>query len=148
MTTFQLESVATWASEAKDLVYAHWQELGLDLDLSIDPDIEKMQAMENIGMFKVITAREDGKMVGYLLAIFSRHLHYKSSPPMFIVDAYYVSPESRSGTGAKLIRCAEGISRRLGAIKVYLSCKIHRDHSRLFVALGYKLSDFAFIKRI
>jgi hypothetical protein len=148
MTTFHLESVATWASEAKDLVYAHWQELGLDLDLSIDPDIEKMQAMENIGMFKVITAREDGKMVGYLLAIFSRHLHYKSSPPMFIVDAYYVSPESRSGTGAKLILFCKSLAKRLGAIKIYLSCKIHKDHTRLFIALGFKLSDYCYILRI
>ena len=29
--TFQVESVEDWASESKDLVYAHWQELGLDL---------------------------------------------------------------------------------------------------------------------
>lgn len=148
MTTFQLESVEKWAAECEPLVYAHWQELGLDLDLEIAPDYSKMKALEDFGCFKVITARDDGKLVGYLLAVFSVHLHYRSSPPMFIVDAYYIAPAYRDGTGARLIRFAETAARRLGAIKMYLSCKVHRDHTKLFEALGYKLSDYAFIKRI
>ena len=148
MTTFQLESVEDWASESKDLVYAHWQELGLDQDLEIAPDFAKMKAIEDIGIFKVITVREDGKMVGYLLALVSKHLHYRTSPPMLIVDAYYVSPECRSGTGVKLIRFTESVAHRLGAIKVYFSCKVHKDHSKLFTAMGYRLSDYAFTKRL
>jgi len=148
LTTFQVETVETWAAESKDLVYAHWQELGLDLDLEIAPDIAKMKALEDLGVWRVLTAREDGRLVGYLLAVVSVHLHYMNSPRMFIVDAYYVSPESRKGTGAKLIRFAETFARELGTIKIYLSCKIHRDHSALFLALGYQLSDYAFIKRI
>lgn len=148
MTTFQVESVEAWEAECKDLVYAHWQELGLDLDLEIAPDFEKMKLMENMGMFHVITVREDGRMVGYLLALISVHLHYKNAPKMLVVDAYYVSPECRSGTGVKLIRFTENLSKTLGAIKIYFSCKVHRDHSKLFTAMGYTLSDFAFIRRI
>jgi hypothetical protein len=148
MTTFQLESVDVWAKESRELMYAHWQELGLDLDLELDPDIQKMKAMEDLGMWKVITAREDGRMVGYMLMIFGPHLHYRSSPPMSFIDAYYVSPDCRRGTGAKLILFMEGIARRLGAIKIYLSCKVHKDHMPLFTALGYRLSDFACTKRI
>lgn len=148
MITFQLEAVEKWAAECTPLVRAHWLELGLDLDLEIAPDYAKMKALEDLGCFKVITARDNGRLVGYLLAVFSVHLHYKNSPPMFIVDAYYVSPECRKGTGTRLIRFAETAARRLGAIKMYLSCKIHRDHSKLFEALGYQLSDYAFIKRI
>jgi len=148
LTTFQVESVEDWASESKDLVYAHWQELGLDLDLEIAPDFEKMAMLEKMGMFKVITVREDGRMVGYLLAVVSTHLHYRYSPKMLIVDAYYVSPECRSGTGVKLIRFTEDLAQRLGAIKIYFSCKVHKDHSQLFQALGYRLSDYAFTRRI
>lgn len=148
MTTFQVEPVEEWASEATDLIYAHWQELGLDLDLEIAPDFTKMKAMEDVGMFKVITVREDGKMVGYLLAIIATHFHYRNSPKMLIVDAYYVAPECRSGTGVKLIRFTEDLAQKMGMIKIYLSCKIHRDHSKLFTGMGYALSDYAFIKRI
>lgn len=148
MMTFQIESVEKWASECGPLVYAHWQELGMDLDLPIAPAYQKMKAMEDLGMFKVITVRESGRLVGYLLAVFSPHLHYTNSAPMFLVDAYYISPESRTGTGAKLIRFTESTAKRLGAIKIYLTCKIHRDHTKLFEALGYQLSDYCFIKRI
>jgi hypothetical protein len=148
MTIFQVEPVEDWASESKELVYAHWQELGLDLDLEIAPDFGKMKQLEDMGMFKVVTVREDGRMVGYLLAVVNNHLHYRNSPLMLIVDAYYVSPECRSGTGVKLVRFTEELAHRLGAIKIYFSCKVHKDHSRLFAALGYRLSDFAFTKRI
>lgn len=148
MTTFQLKSVEKWGAECMPLVTAHWQELGLDLDLEIAPQFAKMKMLKDLGCFKCITARENGKLVGYLLAVFSVHLHYGKSPPMFIVDAYYVAPEARNGTGAKLIRFSESVARTLGAIKIYLSCKVHQDHSKLFLALGYKLSDYAFIRRL
>jgi N-acetylglutamate synthase-like GNAT family acetyltransferase len=148
MTTFQVESVEAWEREATDLIHAHWQELGMDLDLEIAPDFEKMKVLEDNGLFKVITVREDGRMVGYLLAIISPHLHYRTSPKMLIVDAYFVSKESRSGTGVKLIRYMEHLAKDKGCIKVYLSCKLHLDHSKLFVAMGYTPSDVAFIKRL
>lgn len=148
MTTFQVEPVAVWEVESAPLVYAHWQELGLDLDLEIAPDFEKMKVIENIGMFKVITVRKDGRMVGYLLAIVSEHLHYRTSPKMLIVDAYYIAPDCRNGTGIGLVQFTEALAKDLGCIKVYFSCKVHEDHSRLFLALGYRLSDYAFTRRI
>lgn len=148
MTTFQVESVENWASECMDLVRAHWQELGLDLDLEIAPDFKKMKAMEDADMFHIITVREDGKMVGYLLAVVSVHLHYRNSPKMLIVDAYYVDPKYRTGIGVRMIKYTEHLALRLGCIKVYFSCKVHEDHSALFVALGYRLSDFAFTRRL
>jgi len=145
---FQIETVDAWSREAMPLIEEHWRELGLDLDLKIDPDFDKMKILENNGLFKVVTARESGRLAGYLLALVSPHLHYKSSPKMFIVDAYYISPEFRQGTGFKLLKYAEELAKELGTIKIYLTCKIHRDHSKLFTSLGYRLSDYAFIKRI
>ena len=63
--------------------------MGLDPDLEIAPDLETMANMEAMGMFHVITARDEGKIVGYLLAIVNKHLHYRNSPKMLVVDAYY-----------------------------------------------------------
>ena len=146
--TFQVETVDEWARDAGEIYREHWKELGLDLDLEIAPDIEKMRIMESVGVWKVIAARSGGRLVGYVLAVFSPHLHYRTSPPMFIVDAYYIAPEFRNGDGAKMLIFAEELAKSLGAIKIYLSCKVHQDHSALFTALGYRLSDYAFIKRI
>lgn len=146
--SFQVESVDSWVADARPLIHEHWQELGLDLDLAIDPDIDKMKLMEQAGAWFVMTARDAGALVGYLLAIVSPHLHYKSSKPMLIVDAYYVRPDVRNGAGARLLSFMEEFAKEKGAIKIYLSCKAHRDHSKLFEAMGYHLSDYAFIKRI
>jgi GNAT superfamily N-acetyltransferase len=146
--SFQPESVDSWAKDAQPLYWKHWQELGLDLDLKIDPNIAAMRNLEAAGVWKILTVRDGKKLVGYVLAIFTPHLHYHTSPPMFIVDAYYVMPEYRSGTGTKLLKYAESVAKTLGAIKIYLTCKVHQDHSKLFTALGYRLSDYAFIKRI
>lgn len=147
--SFQVECVNKWAADAVPaMVEAHWRELGLDLDLEIKPDLEAMRTLESIGRWKICTARADGRLVGYVLAVVAPHLHYSSSPKMFIVDAYYLAPEYRNGAGAKLLKFAEATARSLGAIKVYLSCKVHQDHSKLFQALGYRLSDYAFIKRL
>jgi N-acetylglutamate synthase-like GNAT family acetyltransferase len=148
VTSFQVEQVEDWQRDATELIYAHWQELGLDLDLEIAPDFEKMKVLENMGMFKVITAREDGVLVGYLLALISEHLHYRTSPKVLIVDAYYVAPESRVGTGVKLFRFMETLAKESGCIKIYASTKVHQDHSKFFDALGYRLSDTAHTKRI
>lgn len=146
--TFQPETVDDWAKDAAPLYRRHWLELGLDLDLEISPDLAKLRMLESAGIWKTVTARSDGNLVGYALAVFSKHLHYSTSDPMYIIDAYYVLPEYRSGNGVKLLKFTEYYAKSLGAIKIYLSCKVHEDHSALFLALGYRLSDYAFIKRI
>ena len=116
--TIAVEPVEVWQRDAMPLVREHWRELGLDLDLEISPDFERMKAMESLGIWKVVTVRDDGKLVGYLLAVVSQHLHYSTSPKMFIVDAYYITPEYRNGTGVKLLKFAEALAKELGAIKI------------------------------
>lgn len=147
MLKIQVEGIESWYKEAKPLIYNHWQELGLDTDLKGDVNIEALSMLEKTGIASVLVVRDDDKMAGYLLAIHTPHLHYKSSPPMYIVDMYYIAPEYRKGAGVMLFKFAEGYAKKLGCIKMYLSCKVHKDHSRLFEALGFTLSDFAFTKR-
>lgn len=146
--TFQLESVEKWFGDAIPLIYNHWQELGLDTDLKGDVDVERLMILEQAGAWLTMTARDDGKLVGYIAALFSPHLHYRSSGPMMIVDMYYIKPEYRNGTGAQLLAFMEATARDKKAIKIYLSCKVHKDHTKLFQLLGYKLTDYAFTKRI
>jgi len=148
MISFQRETVDSWWNDAQPLIFDHWQELGLDTDLKGDIAIDKLRILEANGLWLTMTARDEGKLVGYVVGLFSPHLHYQSSGPMMIVDMYYTKPEYRKGVGAKMLAFMEQTARELNAIKIYLSCKVHRDHTKLFMLLGYKLSDFAFTKRI
>ena len=61
---------------------------------------------------------------------------------------YYIKPEYRKGAGLRLLKFMEVKAREAGAIKIYLSCKVHLDHSALFRMLGYRNSDYTFTKRI
>lgn len=146
--TFQVETVESWWADAQPLIYNHWQELGLDTDLEGNIDVAKLVALEKAGLWITMTARDEGKLVGYVVALFSPHLHYSTSGPMMIVDMYYIKPEYRRGNGVKLLKFMEAVASHKKAIKIYLSCKVHKDHSKLFTLLGYRLSDFAFTKRI
>lgn len=148
MIEIKVETIDSWYRESIPLIYNHWQELGLDTDLKGDVDTAALRNMEDAGFASVIVVRDEGKIIGYLLAVHHPHLHYQSSPPVYLVDMYYIAPEYRKGTGVMLFKFMEGHAKNLGCIKIYLSCKVHKDHSRLFEALGYKLSDLAFIKRI
>lgn len=148
MLTFQTESTVAFEKDVRPLLYDHWQELGLDLDLKGDPNFEKMHMLEEMHMWHNLTVRDEGKLVGYLWALITPHLHYKSSKPMLIVDAYYVKPKYRKGAGLKLLKFMEAFAKEKDTIKIYLTCKVHKDHSKLFTALGYRLSDYAFTKRI
>lgn len=144
----QIEPVDSWFAEAIPLIYAHWQELGLDTDLKGDINTEALRQLEAIGRCSVITVRDDQELVGYLVAIHFPHLHYQSSGPMFMVDMYYIRPDHRQGAGVRLFKFMESYAKKLGCIKIYLTCKAHKDHSKLFEGLGYRLSDYAFTKRI
>lgn len=144
---FQLETVESWYADAPPLIYEHWQELGLDTDLKGDIAVEKLKLLEGAGLWLTMTVRDEGKLVGYIVGVFSTHLHYQSSGKMFIADMYYVMPEYRRGIGAQMLAFMESTVRDLGAIKIYLSCKVHRDNTKLFQRMGYRLSDFAFTKR-
>jgi hypothetical protein len=148
MLSFQTEHVEQFEPEVMPLLINHWQELGLDLDLEAAPDFAKMVMLENAGMWHILTVRDGKKLVGYLWALLTPHLHYKNSGPMLIVDAYYVVPEYRNGAGLRMLTFMESFARKMGAIKIYLSCKVHQDHSELFKRMGYRLSDYAFTKRI
>jgi len=118
------------------------------LDLRGDPDFDKMAMLEKLDLWHILTVRNNGKLIGYLWALLAPHLHYRNSGLMLIVDAYYIAPEYRRGTGVGLLKFMEAFACEKKAIKIYLTCKVHRDQTKLFTALGYRLSDYAFIKRI
>jgi len=145
---FQVEPVESFVLEATPLIYEHWQELGLDTDLRGDPDFDKMALLEKAGLWYVLTVRHEAKLVGYLWALVAPHLHYRNSGLMLIVDAYYIMPEHRRGAGVGLLKFMEAFAKEKNAIKIYLTCKVHKDQTKLFEALGYRLSDYAFTKRI
>lgn len=147
MITIQTERWAQFYPDSKQVFPGHWRELALHQDaipLSIDED--KYAALDRLDILLILTARNEGKLVGYYLWFLMPHSHYASSGPMGLTDMYFVLPECRRGAGAKLFLASERELRRRGIVKAITSCKVHEDHTEFLELMGWELSDYTFVK--
>lgn len=146
--TFQVERWPIFWRDCQELTPIHWAEAALDKDvikLSIMP--ENYYACDEKGILHIVTARHEGKMVGYFIANVVIHPHYKEAGLMAFTDMYFIHPDFRKGgTGAKLLIEVERTLRERGVVKLYISTKVHEDKSALLKALGYKPADLSFTK--
>ncbi len=125
----------------------HWLALAIDKVIPWELNEEVYEQIEGKGMLHVVTARNEGRIVGYHVGIIGPHLHYKSAGIMCYEDMYFLLPDFRiGGTGAKLFLFVENALREKGITKWFLSCKVHEDHSELFKALGFRNTDIGFSK--
>ena len=148
MLSFQLEKFSSIQDEAASLFKAHWDEIAVDKDkIPLAPDWSKYAGLEQGGMLHCLTVRSEGKLVGYFIAFVLPHPHYSTAGEMAMTDVYFIHPDYRKGSaGIKLICEAERTLRARGVTKAYLSTKVHSDNSKLFQALGWRLTDYSFTK--
>lgn len=117
--------------------------------IALDVDADRFKVIDDQGLLHILTARFNGWMVGYYIAIVMPHLHYKSAGIMAFTDMFYILPQYRNGgNGVKLFTEAERTLRDRGVKKAYISTKVHQDHTEIFERLGWKLSDKSFIKML
>jgi GNAT superfamily N-acetyltransferase len=145
---YRVENWREYYPEASQIFPIHYEELSIDkVKISMSPDCERYQQMSDVGALHIVTARDDGKLVGYFVWFVFGHMHYKDAGAMAYIDMYYLLPEYRvGGIGAKLIILSESTLKQRGVSKIYLSCKLHQDHDQLFQALGFKPTDRLYTK--
>lgn len=150
MVSFQVEPWSEFYLDAAPLFEKHWQDVAIDQDhIKLNVNVEKYAELDASGLLHIVSVRSDGRLVGYYMAfILPQHMHYVDAGPMAFTDVYYLLPEERGSAGAKLMMVAEQTLRARGVVKAYLSCKVHQDHTELFEALGWTLTDKAFTKRL
>lgn len=134
--------------DAEAIFPEHYAELALDRDkIELDLSYDRYERGDKNGEILIVAARDRGMLVGYFVALTVPHMHYTSAGRMAYADMYYVLPEYRkAGVGAKLLLAVEIACKAIGIVKIYMTCKVHQDHSRLFQLLGYKPSDLVFTK--
>jgi hypothetical protein len=144
--TFQIERWADFIAEADPLMERHWQESALDqerfkrkLNQRIYEDLEAK------GMLHLLTVRRAGKLVGYYIADVFQHPHDADAGPMGFTDIYFVAPEERkAGLGIRLfVEAFKGLYAR-GAVKIYVSHKVHQDLGPILRTLGGRKSDVTY----
>ena len=135
--TFQREPLAIVRPDVADLLAQHWDEVAHHKDIrTLDVDWDQFQLMESIGHLFVMTARDDGRLVGYVAALLRPHLHSKGLKTAY-VDAIFLTPGKRQhNVGLRLVQHTDTALAALSDF-IYWHVKPERDFSRLLGRMGY-----------
>lgn len=144
MITCQVESFAQCAEELARIFPQHWQELALFKDrMPLAPQWQEYVRREENGALFLVTARWDGRIVGYYTAQVSPGFHYGTTLTA-THDLVYVVPEVRNrGLAFPLFRCVERELRRRGVKLWFSGYKIHNPLGmpQLYERLGFTPAD-------
>jgi len=147
MLRIQTETWTAIDQEIEEVAGFHWDELALDkLLFERDLDHERYLKMDELGMMHVVTARDENKLVGYIVCFVMPHLHYKSSGLTALADMYFLMRQYRNGAGVRMFMEMERGLKAKGVIRAHMSCKVHENHTKLFEAMGWDLTDLTFSK--
>lgn len=102
--------------------------------------------LDEQGLVHVTTARDGGRLVGYILTILSqRHLQFEAFCSQSI--GIFLMPEFRKGgNGLKLLENDEKFLRLLGVEKMYAGYTIEKDLGPLFIRRGWKGTEMHYTK--
>jgi len=149
MIEYKEETYDQVIDEIKPLLEDHWEEIALHKDtIKLNPDYDRYEKMFKSGQMRIVTARDDGKLVGYCILMLYHHIHYKDQF-MAMDDIFFIAKDYRKGlTGVKLFIKTEEIMKQYGVKKLSMNVKVHQDVGPIFERLGYKETERMFTKMI
>jgi len=144
---FQKEQLSdALIDELMPLGAAHKQEVSSWPEEELSPDWPTYFGMQDIGCLLIVTARDDGNLVGYSFCIIQNHLHY-SKTKFAHQDLIYIDPSYR-GSGKKLIQFSEDILRDMGVKHINQHVKEKPDFSPMLKRMGYRFCETIYTKRL
>lgn len=148
MIAFQKEKLSQIWHEIQPLWKLHWKEFALHKDsIPLAPDEEKYLGSERAGVFHIVTARDEGELIGYSMFFVDKGLHY-STVKEALPDIYFVHPRyrERAFIVCRLIDETEKVQKELGVMRAYLSEKVHRPAGPVLERKGYTLAERIYVK--
>jgi len=147
---FSTEPLSNIRHEVFQHLRAHYEELATFKDkiTRIEPDWEMFLRLEMTDKLHTVTARDDGKLVGYYVGAIIDHPHYRSVK-MASADLYYLVPDYRVGrTGILFVQFIEESLKQRGVQLTVMGTKLSKDLGALYKALGYSETDVVWRKWI
>jgi GNAT superfamily N-acetyltransferase len=147
---YAIESLDATKDEIKPLAALQWEELKyapLDEE-EFNPDIEGLLTMEQIGSLLVITARDEGELVGYLILLCSEMINHKGSY-MAAENAMYVDPAyRRAGIAQSIVKHAVAVCKNNGVKYLSFTVTPKLNYSPLLESLEFEQTEVVYTKRI
>lgn len=150
MLTTCVERLPHCLEEIKALVPAHYDELSEHKlrGIPLNPNYDLYLSRDNAGEVVLVTLREDGKLVGYLVSFITPGLHYQDCLTG-LSDIFFVYPDRRGAEGGRLLFVEwERECRRRGVRLLMAGFKVkHAEHARaLLEFLGFFEAEIMFWK--
>jgi hypothetical protein len=145
---FQREEFSKFVEDAVPLFKEHHAEVGdyFPDDIPLDVNVEAFLSLDEKGMLRVFTVRDEGELVGYCVHHVSYHLHYKNSLQA-AQDAIYISPSHRHW-GKRFIDWVDDKLRLEGVDAVYHYVSVNKDYSYTLKKLNYKKIESTYLRRL
>lgn len=133
--------------ELMPLLQKHWEEIAHFKDIPLDPDWDIYLKFEEVGAFRLFTARNEiGSLIGYSAFFVRPNAHYKTSIQA-LQDVLFIDPSQR-GAGAKFIIWCDKQLASEGIGAVYHHVKVTHNFGPMLERIGYKLVDLIYAKRL
>lgn len=145
--TYQSELLFQCVLEAQPLIAAHHAEVEMDRPGFIFAvDWGQYRRAEEAGVLHIITARQEGEMVGYVTAMIAPHRH-SAGAIHAQGDLIYLKPRARKGrTAFDLHNAAETHFKNKGATYLSWSAKMGSTLEKLLPRLGYQPEEIVYGK--
>lgn len=149
MISYQVEDLALAIPEMKELFNEHWEEVACNKDvIKLDPDWPVYYRMIDEGRTHLVTARENGNLLGYFLCVITKELHYRNVTTAN-TDIFFLKKEYRHGfAGVKLFKVLEKTLKDIGVNKINTATKLSLDIGPMLERLGYKPVERLYSKLI
>lgn len=144
--TFASERVAAVWPEIYPLFEKHWEEIGEYKDIPLNPDFEAYKKLDEIGMMRVYTAREDGVLVGYCVFFVNPNLHYKNTTQA-LQDVMFIKKERR-GFGKKFMEWSDEQLRGEGVDVIHRYMSTDNNFGVLLERIGYEFKALIYSRRL
>jgi len=139
--TFQRERLPPILREILPLLRKDWEENGIDRDkVPFSLDLDQYLRYDLAGVLQIVTARDQGTLVGYIFAFVHPHIDH-SGLGWAMLTWYWLYVEYRGGgIGDAMLRAMEKFLREAKVSVVEATRKISAGH-QMFARNGYTDTD-------
>lgn len=146
---FALEDYYDVIAEITPLAYAHHEEVDLyQGKVLMDPDFDTYGMLQDSGVLKIFTLRNDNELIGYNIFYVQNHPHYKGTL-WAGNDLVYIDPAFRNtGTTPSFFNYCEESLRDMGAGVISYTMKVDKAFHSLMLLLEMDHAEQVYTKYI
>ena len=134
--------------ELLSLLQQHHEEVSHCPDVPIEPDFNIYRKMEDMGILRIFTARENGEIVGYSVFFVSASIHHKSKLQA-AQDLLFLRPDYRRGfTAYRFIKWCDDQLRADGVKSIFQYVNVKSDFGSLLERMGYNKFETLYVRRV